>query len=247
MIIKNYVCLALLFLSGTCLSQELSTATEETDPVQVVRINGVKDPELKPYRQMLKGLDAFEENHSLAPSATLKFQLASDTGRVDFDDVTLTIAGGSTQLSLPVTADGVFTIPRIATAVEDDAVIVSNVKKGTLRWRGNIQSPGVPANSRRLGDLRLECEIGWAVVRQDIPFITRNSLSLLGGPCRSKVVAVRYQAPHPLASVTLVSGERKMQLEIDHEFKRVFLPPLSDTTLDDDSLIVFEFETIMAN
>ena len=42
-----------------------------------VEVSGVKDPELRPYRIMSRGLDAFDKHHGLAPSASLRFEDAN--------------------------------------------------------------------------------------------------------------------------------------------------------------------------
>lgn len=233
--------LGLLATGAIAHAQNIEPTPPTSDTVQVVEVSGMKNPELKPYRQMLKGIDAFEKFHSLAPAAFLKFQLISDTKEVAFDKVTLRISGDATDVALLVGLDGTFVLPRIASAAAENAALVSNMPKGLLRWRGDVHSPDVPANTRRIGDLRLECEVGWAVNREDMSFVARNSLSALGGLCHSKMIGLRSPAPRPLASVTLVSGQRKLALQIEPGTKRIFFPPLADTSWDDDSLIVFEF------
>lgn len=231
-----------LLAAGGAMAQETTAQEPPEEAVQVVEVSGVKNPELKPYRQMVKGIDAFEKFHSLAPAASLRFQLLGVNKDVAFDKVSLKLSGSNTDVSLPIAADGTFILPRLQAAVDDNAELVSNKPKGMLRWRGDIRSPGVPANARRLGDLRLECEIGWAVNREDMSFMTRNSLSAIGGLCHSKMVGLRYQAPRRLAGVSLVSGERRATLRIDADNKRVFWPPLADSSWNDDSLIVFDYE-----
>lgn len=213
-----------------------------SDSAQIVEVSGIKNPELKPYRQMAKGIDAFEKYRDLAPAAALRFQLLSDARQIDFGRVTLGIAGKETDINLQVANDGTFTLPRLAPGADANSDIVSNLAKEQLRWRGDIRSPNVPENARRMGDLRLECEISWAINREDMPFMTRNSLSLIGGLCHSKLIGLRSQAPKPLASVTLVLGERRQSVPIDAKMKRIFMPPLADTSWSDDTLIMFNYE-----
>jgi len=240
---KSKMCASLVCLSihGAVLAQQPAAPEGQEEAIQVVEVNGVKNPELKPYRQMLKGLDAFEKNHQMAPDAPLKFQLVSSGKELAFSAVTLVISGSNTNVPVPVSTDGTFTLPRNQAAADDNADLMSNQPKGLLRWRGDIHSPNVPADARRLGDLRLECEISWGVGRDDMPFLTRNSVSLLGGLCHSKMIGLRYQAPYPLASVTLVSGERRKEVPIDPKNRRVFWPPLADTSWDDDTLVVYGY------
>lgn len=231
--------LSLLLASSITFAQDVPPADVEVP--QVVEVAGVKNPELKSYLRMLKGVDAFEEHRKYAPAAIMKFKLVSAIPSEAIDGVTLRIAGDSTSENVPVESDGTFVLPRIQAAIDDKADLVSNKKKSTLRWRGDIHTPGVPANARRLGDLRMECEIGWAVNKEDLSFLVRNGLALIGGACHTMNVQLRYQAPLNATSVTLVSGERRLPLPFFPKTKNVFSPPLSDTSWDDESLIEYQF------
>jgi len=190
---------------------------------------------------MLKGVDAFQQHHQLAPATSLRFILAADDSAVKLDDVTLRIAGDNTSIPLPLAKDGTFTLERNQAAVDDNADIISNKKKNLLHWHADIRTPNVPENARRLGDLRLECEISWAVRQDEMSFFVRNGIKLAGGLCRSKLVMLHYQAPRALAGVTLVSGERRLALDVSRKDPRVFMPPLSNTDWNDDTLIEYEY------
>ena len=242
--IKISCVIALFILHTNANAQDSISTTEEPVQLKIVEVSGIKNQEFKPYQQMLKGIDAFEKYHALAPLALLKFQLIATTKEAALKKVVLTLSGPNTQVSLPIDIDGTFTIPKMQSAADDNAEIVSNIAKGMLRWRSEIRTPNIPSNSRRLGDLRLECEIGWAIGREDMSFLARNSLSAIGGLCHSKMVGLRHQAPYPLNSVKLVSGERTLELSIDPELKSVYWPPLADASWDNDSLIVYEYASI---
>src|SRR5471030_1461823 len=211
------------------------------DTAPVVEVSSVKNPELKSYRQMLKGVDAFREYHPLAPATALKFVLVADDSAVKLDDVTLRIAGDTTSIPVPLAKDGTFTLEKIQAAIDDNADIVSNKKKNLLHWHADIRTPNVPENTRRLGDLRLECEISWAVRQDEMSFFVRNGIKLAGGLCHSTHIMLHYQASRALASVTLVSGDRREALVISKKEPRVFMPPLSDTSWNDDALIEYEY------
>ena len=211
------------------------------DAAPEIQVNGVKDPQLKSYRQMLKGVDAFQEHHQLAPATSLRFVLAPDDNTVKLDDVTLRIAGDNTSIPVPLTKEGTFTLERNQAAVDDNADIISNKKKNLLHWHADIRTPNVPENARRLGDLRLECEISWAVRQDEMSFFVRNGIKLAGGLCHSKLVMLHYQAPRALAGVTLVSGERRQALDVSRKDPRVFMPPLSNTDWNDDTLVEYDY------
>lgn len=254
-------CLSLtltLAIAGACASaqamaqavaQEATAATPTTatpapaaaETTAVVEVSSVKNPQFKPYRQMLKGLDAYNAHRALAPQAPLQFLLVADGSKAAVTDVTLRIAGENTSIPLAVAKDGTFSFEKIQAAIDDNADIVSNKKRGLLHWRPNIRTPGVPADARRLGDLRLECEMSWAVTKDDLSFLKRNGIELLGGLCHSSQVMLHYEAPRELAAATLVSGEHKQALVIDEKNHRVFSPPLSDASWNDDALVLYEF------
>jgi len=73
---------------------------------------------------MLKGVDAFQQHHQLAPATSLRFILAADDSAVKLDDVTLRIAGDNTSIPLPLAKDGTFTLERNQAAVDDNADII---------------------------------------------------------------------------------------------------------------------------
>ena len=77
------------------------------DPVnqemqQVVDVQGTRDPDLRPYRTMLKGLDAYADHQRLAPGAPLRFMLVPATPQARLDGVTLHLsADNHRQLWIP--------------------------------------------------------------------------------------------------------------------------------------------------
>src|SRR5471030_2409778 len=79
----------------------------QADDAATVQINSIRSPELKPYRVMLAGLDAFDEYHALAPNThELRFKLRLRSGAptdATMDHLALRIAGNET--SVPVALD----------------------------------------------------------------------------------------------------------------------------------------------
>lgn len=141
------------------LAQEQTAAPGDTasqDMQQVVDVQSTRDPDLRPYRTMLKGLDAYADHQRLAPGAPLRFMLVPATPQARLDGVTLHLSADNLSIPVPLAADGGFTLTRDKTAYDANADLVSNKKRDTLRWRADIHTPGLPANVRRLGDLRLK-------------------------------------------------------------------------------------------
>ncbi|PJJ21821.1 hypothetical protein CLU90_5118 [Janthinobacterium sp. 67] len=211
------------------------------DMQQIVDVQGTRDPDLRPYRTMLKGLDAYADHQHLAPDAPLRFMLIPATPKARLDGVTLHLSADNLSIPIPLAADGGFILTRDKTAYDANADLVSNKKRATLRWRADIHTPGLPPNVRRLGDLRLECEIRWAVEQDDLPFVRRNLFRLAGGPCHSSLIHVPYPVFRKLLAVQARSGERTLDIRITEDRQR-YVPPLHDANWDDNTLLTITYD-----
>ena len=207
---------SLLFIATLCCSVFHMNVTAQTDgapppeatsKLPPVEVSGIKDPEWRPYRTMLKGMDAFEAKHQLAPTAELRFELRPQGTDDSIKGIEMRLTGNESAIAVLVAEDGTFALPRSQAAVEENAEIVLNRRKDAIRWRPHIRSPNLKSNQRRLGDLRLECEISWAIEYDDMPFIVRNSFRLLGGPCKSSKVGMYFSVPTRVASATIFAGD----------------------------------------
>ncbi len=219
-------------------------ASTQSEPEVVIR--GMRDPELKPYRVMLAGLDAFDDQHALAPKANaLRYKLSARgvDPAAPMSALTLRIVGDTSAIALPLADDGSFALPRSAQADKEDADLVLNKKRNAYRWQPDIHSAGVPDGMRRLGDLRLECQVMVATAKKEIGFVLRsmlNTLLLTGDWCMADKVNIPTYSARAIDSATLVSGERRVALEI-YQDRKGYVPPLRDRSYPDDSLIEIVF------
>ncbi|MET0323050.1 MAG: hypothetical protein ABW069_20190 [Duganella sp.] len=153
-------CLAASIWTAVLLAAAGHAAAQNTAPPTTVTVATTRDPVDKSYRKMIAGMDRFERLHALAPQATLRFQLLPRLPTTALDGITLRVAGDSVSLPVEVAPDHTFTLPRDDRALAQDAALIASRKTSTLTWRAQVRSPGVPAGMRRLGDLRLECQVG---------------------------------------------------------------------------------------
>lgn len=242
---KLTLLMTMMLAAGAVTAQETETAKDgdSAKEVETVQVNALRDPDFKTYRTFVAGLDAFDEKHKLAPAAALRFLLRPGTPNASIEGVTIRIAGNETNIAVPLAADGTFVMPRNQAALDEDADIILNRKKGSFRWRPNVRTPDVPANARRLGDLRLECEVRWAVERKEMSFARRTMFSALGGPCRTARVHVMQLAPRAISGYRMVAGERseKAPAGAVKDDKLTYVAPLHDASWPDDALVEFEF------
>jgi hypothetical protein len=242
--------LLLLSVAAPVPAQETATAPAADDggEVQVVAVDGLKNPEWRTYRQMLKGVAAFEKLHALAPDAPLQFQLRANRPEVTLSDVTLKLVGSGGSQPIAVAANGAFTLPTDAAAADDNAELVLNKKKDALRWRPRIVTPGQPDNERRMGDMRLECEVVWATERETMGFMARNALSLGGGLCHTSLVSVGMgisgdnNGLRLVATALLIEGGRSLKLRVARD-GRGFFPPLHDSAWSDAARVIVTWVT----
>jgi hypothetical protein len=243
--------------------QEKAGAAANT-VLPTVTVGAVRDPVDKSYRKILKGMDLFEQMHGMAPNASLRFKLLPRKRDTNMDNIALEIAGDTVAIPVPVAADRTFTLERNQKALDEGASVMPDRKARSMTWRAEIRTPGLPANTRRLGDLRLECHVGMEadIVSNVRSFISSPVLRMLGY-CDKLEAYYLFFAERPLFNVTLVAGARRESLPIDRLYAgvaidpmskadlaycdcevlldRTYFMPLGDRSWPDDTLIEFEY------
>lgn len=237
--------IALLALMTPLLTVANDTEEKDKESASVV-VSGMRSPELKPYRIMLAGLDAFDKFHAFAPTApSVRFKLRPRSGAmaVDMENLTLRLAGDTTSTPLPLAEDHSFVLPRSELAENDNADLLLNKKKGDYRWQPMVYSEGVPANMRRLGDLRLECQVLIAIAKKEISFLLNMTVSaFVGGTnwCGVKNFYMGTASTRTIKSATLINGEQRVPLKVEDGGKS-YSSPVGHEKYGDDVLIEFEF------
>ena len=135
-----------------------------------------------------------------------------------------------------------------------------------MTWRTDIRTPGLPPDTRRLGDLRLECLVGEEaeLISDFLPFFGHIAKLLRGRDyCNQREVQYLFFAERPLFSVTLCRRQpqggsvRRSTLcrnqpqshdkgELQHcdcevLIDRTYYSTLGDPSWPDDTLLKFEY------
>lgn len=221
----------------------------------------------KSYRKMVQGMDYFERARAaIAPDASLRFKLLPRKPGTDMDRIVLEVIGSTFSYAVPIAPDRTFVLERDAKAMEEDAVVSTNRRRLSMTWRTEIRTPGLPPHIRRLGDIRLECEVGLEAdlvsnsspMRRVYDIFTDSK-----GYCDRKDTMYLNFAERPLFSVTLVAGARREVLPIDRLYAmasddpglkqdlpycdcemlvdRTYFLPLGDHSWPNDTRVEFEF------
>jgi hypothetical protein len=205
-----------------------------------VEVSSQKGLELKSYSQMQKGLKAYAEYNKLAPNSELFFILIPRSKKQSLEGVTMRLASDETSINIPIDADGKFQLPDIALKHEDEYDLILNKPKGQFYFKPYVKSANLSDDVKRLGDLRLECQVRWAVEKQDVSIVFSAHVNLFasGNPCTSRAVNVMYFAPSSISKVILNSSASTLEKKIDS--KGQYSLPIWDTRIIDDALINYE-------
>jgi hypothetical protein len=264
LVLRCLIGAAMACVGSSALAQQ--PASGQLAPV-TVSAQANRDPVEKSYRKMIVGMDLFERQRSMSPQGVLRFKLLPRKREVSLTNIDLVVLSPQVELPISIAADQTFVLPRNDQALAEDAQVTPNRKFLTMTWRTDIRTPGLPANSRRLGDLRLECQVGMAsgLISNSSTFIGRLTSAVVDTPAYCERPAPQYLffADRPIFSVTLVDGARREVLALDKLYAgasddpnlsgdlpycdcevlldRTYLLPLGDRSWPDDTLVEFDF------
>jgi len=246
---------------GTAAALAVGAAHGAPAPMPVVQVEGLTDPDEQSYRRMIRGMDAFERYRTLAPDATLRYRLYPRLPGVHVAGTTLAIRGDTVDIPVALADDLTFTLPRDAGAWDQRATVTTNRKSRSFAWGPDVRTPGLPPNTRRLGDLRLECEIDRAatlLVGFKPP--AYHVIDALVDVCTTFPGAWLYYGDRAVFNVTLVHGQRRETLfsnalygnalakpfQLFYDFHpllidRTYTLKVSDTNWPDDTLVELEY------
>lgn len=254
-------------LAGVGVSVAAQPVPAPALPRVTISAQAPADPVEKSYRRMVRGMDLFERRHVLAPQASLRFKLLPRRPGTDMGSVQVDLLGPTLELRVPVEPDFTFALPRNRQALVEDAVVSPNRRAMSMTWRTEIRTPGLPAHTRRLGDLRLECEVGVeaGLISNRRSFV-QGLADLVSSPvdqCQRADSRYLFFAERPLFGVTLVYGARREALPVDRLYAgasadpalaedlpycdcevlvdRSYFLPLGDRSWPDDTRVEFEF------
>lgn len=238
--------LASFLLAAACVHTAVHAAD---DPMQAVEVQGVRNPEMRTYRSVLAGLDAFDEYRKLAPNAPpLSFRYRSNKNGVPPESgLQLRITGKGDSTYINVAPDGEFIVPRIASAYDDDGDLILNRKAHTYRTDPVVRTPGLAPDVLRMGDLRLSCQVTVGIGKYELGFLRRTTVTGLlrtSDWCAFKgfkeyETMWSFPSPGRLRSAYVEEGNRSAKIEVTDMWR---VPaPIGNPVWSDDALIHLEF------
>jgi hypothetical protein len=223
---------AALFLGASLsLGQPLPSPAEAASPDDEVLVNASKSPFSIDAKALQRAAAAFDKDRSLAPEAPLRFRARDRTPTGEA--LRIWIERGDAIETVLIDADGLLTLPQLAFA--DGARLLANRSQDGLSLFPEILSPSTSLHARRIGDLRLQCRVGWALELDEIPLYVRTSFAMAGGMCKSGKIAY-----HPYAGFRVSSAELRGITDsqpVPVTKGGAYRPPIHERSLNNDAII----------
>lgn len=244
--VLHALALGALLASACVRADEKPAPAPALDPVHV---SAIRDPEVRKYKAILAGLDAFERHRAMAPAVD-RLRFAVEARRTDADSrapllPAVRLVGDGFALPLALDAGGRFVVPRSQAAEDSDSELELDQKRSLYRIAPDVRTAGLPANQRRLGDLRLECKVRVAIMKAEMPFYQAVLLNgvLLGSDWCGFFDAKRnagfsYRADRPISAALLREGGRALPLKVRHGWYEV---PIATPAWSDEAMVELTF------
>lgn len=259
-----------VWFASVAMSPESANAQAVATTLDAVTVSSVasRQPVEKSYDRILQGQALFERLKARhAPDAELRYRLLPRRPDAGLEGVELFILGRDIEQRITVAADHTFRIdPLPVDRTAGAQVTVLDRAALTVTWRTDVRSPGVPQGMRRLGDLRVECEVGLesGLVSNVRSILDEISQALTRpGFCLRNPARYYFFAERPLFKVTLVNGTHRHVLPADELYAgltrdprvveelaycdcevlldRTYFLPLGDASWPDDTLVSFDY------
>ena len=230
----------LLGFSASPQAIELDSMSNSDLVFAKVVVEGLGNPATASYTSLLRGLAAFDANKQLAPNARLTFNVI-ELKKAE-TPLALRLEMQDRVVGIPLDSAGDFVLPKDLTVSAGDGELVANRREGEVVIGPRIHSPGFSQTSQRLGDIRLWCEVAWAI-EQDPASIKVRAFSLfIGGVCKSPRVKI-FQKYYGgiLDRVELSQNEKIVKIPVSQE-RNAFSLPLHDRRWSDDATVTLIYK-----
>ena len=227
--------LILLALGFVCSPAPAQSGDPPTPSDEIV-VNGSRVSTLD-LKRLLKAQAVFRNGRAaFAPASTLLFQLKPAAG-VPLAGMTLQLRGAHETIPVAIDGEGRFSLPELP---EGRWELVHNRGARRIAVRALVLSAGASEADRPLGDLRLQCRVGWELKKASYSLLARGGFTAAGG-CASTHIRFSYTTPRPVASATITyNGEmRKLMIRADGG---TYDAPLADGALSNGARIHLNFE-----
>lgn len=209
-----------------------AACAQDVNEFQEVEVVGLRDPFRLTANEVAAGLAVLRrERPSLAPQGTAYLEIGDATSATDSKRLRLKLvpADGGEPITVSSDAEGRFALPDVPAGY----TLFTNRRNASARPMIAVYSPGTSPRDRRVGDLRLECDVWWAMIRGRVNFAVR---AMLGNPCTSKRFAKYNDADGAIAQAVVVWSTAARPVELSRNRRR-YRSPVFDRSLPADARV----------
>lgn len=202
-------------LLAALLAPTLAAADDTRPELPPVAVDGESSAAREQQRvaNLLRVLDVFErEKARYAPGAELRIRVLP---RRDLAErPALELRHGAVREPIELDALSRFPIPPAWRTLPADAIVRSRLTQGRLAWAVDVRTPGLPAGTRRLGDLRLACraDLYGGALQRGLKPPAFYALRAATDVCASRLVNVGFFADEPVFAALIRHDGRQAEL-----------------------------------
>lgn len=194
----------------------------------------------KPYRltdkELRNALGAYQRGRAaLAPTSALLFQVSSP-GAESLETLQLELRNSDEVLPLALDKNHRFELPPLGDGKWE---LVANRARTAIEIRPIVLSPGTDLEHRRLGDMRLQCLVTWAIEKDHVSMPVRAMFDMAGG-CQSTKMALYAKSERAIADADITTAGRVTAIAILRD-RHTYRAPLGDKSLPDDATVRFRW------
>jgi len=219
MTFKNTALLAavVISLSVPAIAQQ-PPAPDQTQTAEAeIVVTGFAKPYKLTGKQLVRAQTAFNAKRGqLAPESQLYFQVTPQDGG-DISGLDLYLKHGDEIVPLPLDRQSRFILPALS---GNDWTLFANRNRKGIAVTPTILSPGTSERNRMLGDLRLQCEVYWAMSSPETSIVVRAMFGAAGG-CRGTKFGYYITTRAAITSGTVSNGSASAPLRLwgDHRYQ----------------------------
>ena len=225
--------LALLAIEPAAVAGQTSG---EDDRNQDIVVTGISNQFRLTGKQLAAAAESFASHRALlAPDSRLYFRVEVDR-RINAGYPVLSLVTGDQRDTLSLDDGHRFQLPADVSAA---STLYANRSRGTIIVIPEVFSPGTSDTDRRLGDLRLQCHVFWAISGPMVSLVARGMFAAAGG-CGGTKFAFYSLSPKPIGDVRAIFDGRELPLR--RWGARNFQVPVGDRSLGNDARIRLSYQ-----
>jgi len=187
-------------------------------------------------RTLIVGRKTFDKGRGeFAADSTLWFHVRRRGGKQTTGDLALRLESGTQSLPLPLDEEGRFVLAPLPPGKWH---ITANRARRAISVYPLVMTPGTGQYDRRLGDLRLQCRVMWAMIKSEASPLALPLVALGDGigVCSTSRVGIIASVDRPLASGTLSEAAKAQPVTISPSAYG-YRAPLNERSFSNDARV----------